>query len=317
MKNIKLEVEEYLEFDGWLDYYVDVEINTKYDYPKRQSMKKVIQKGSNMKADYVKKDHHRRCDDKCPYYYARILLTGSKGKTVEECMAKFKKRFTDPYAMEAFWNYFEEYRKDRRRRAGHKDTQVKEGVVVKEQFQRKAVLFDESNYSEKYWDNYGLNYVSKEKYDDYIAYKGAYNTYIKELKRYNYLTENGIKNTLRYDKPRLPRNYNVIMAKYPLGIEKIIEGEKIPIPRKSKAFIQYYESKNNRWKGFRRGLTDEEAESWIYAHNREKKKAKRKRKQMARYHKSLNSALYLSEAILKMYSDEDKELAISLRLCSE
>ena len=317
MKNIKLEVEEYLEFDGYMDYYVDKEISTYRDYPKRQSMKKCIQRGSNMKADYLKKDHHRRCDDKCPYYYARVLLTGSKGKTVEECMAKFKKRFTDPYVMEAFWNYFEEYNEGRRWRTGYGDTQVKDGIVVKEQRQRKAVLFDESNYSEKYWDNYGLNYVSKEKYDDYIAYKGVFSTYIKDLKRYEYLTENGTKNLWRYYKPRLPRNYNVIMAKYPLGIEKIVEGEKIPIPRKSKAFIQYYENQNNSWRSLRRGLTDEEAESWIYAHNREKKKAKRKRKQMARYHKSLNSALYLSEAMLKMYSDEDKEWAILLRLCSE
>ena len=59
MKNIKIIIEKYLEFDGLLDYNIYEEVNTYYNYPMRQSMKKYIQRGNNVRADLLHKVHYK------------------------------------------------------------------------------------------------------------------------------------------------------------------------------------------------------------------------------------------------------------------
>ena len=224
-----------------MDYYVDEEIDTLNDLPKRQSMKKCIQRGNNMKADYVKKDYDRRSDDKNPYYYASLLLKGSVGKTVDECYTKFLKKYDDLQARDAFKRIFEDKTRNNKIWYGfnyrHWNNYVENGIIYpKIELPRDNIKILINKTGKLYLNLNTYNYIPKHKYEYYSKIMEKYRKYQKELDRYVFRNlQNVIPEPVFY----FWGEYQRLINKDPQGIKVIEVGTEIEVSRRSKVFKRY------------------------------------------------------------------------------
>ncbi|MEG1008275.1 MAG: hypothetical protein RSE41_00045 [Clostridia bacterium] len=302
MKNIKNNI-----FD-----YTDVEYVNYITFPFKQGIRKKIQRGLKKDSTKIAKDWRRRNNDKSPWYYAGILHKHAKDKTVDECLNKFRKRFNDSYALKAFYTYFNEQHP-------YNNYYIEDGIVRKTICLRKPLEYDESNYEEKYWDKTNLNYVAKEVFYNYEKIKHRFQIYLRDLYKYNKNINESITciNGRKVYKPIFDfHTYNILIAKYPLGFEKITIGEKIPISHKSKIYVKAQKDKKRSIYLNKHSNNIDWVEILKKA-NKTKKKEKRKKKENKSYYYSKNHSLYIDMNTLKTMNNYDKEWDYLLRIYDE